>query len=1550
MADLHHPTEFDSFVANHVRKVLRKNETRQKMLETLESGQPFVEKVNFAVVVMLDISGYTALTSKLAKKGKVSSELVTKSVGEYLIKLIDIISYFQGDIVRFLGDALLVTFTPISDYEEDTLTILRSIQCCSQILRYYSKMEINLDIDRLPQQPDNNDFITQREDTVGSAVSSRPLWNARSTIKVRSGTSRSMRRSGDLRLHVGITAGPIARLFIGSPKDRMDYCVTGDCLEMLGSALDKAHAETLGIPLAFWETELWPRFRAGAGGSRESEWSLPFGFKVQDDVVVCENLGIEFLHTMSSFLILQEIGRLSNTTAPVRDSGFYEVEGCDFESCDKRVREFIEGQLFGSEINTSTFSTQKGKEGSIKSVYTLTRFINKAIVYKLSPGSESDKRRLTRRSTVNSTGSKLPTFQSEFRTITVLFVKFHQKLTAHMTNRVMVSLISILNQLGGVYQQCSVDDKGLSMLACFGLPPLASENVSACAVLAALRLSKSLELLDIQSSSISLATGEILFSVIGNNMRAEAGLLGDVVNVAARLLSVKAKQSKNYVVCDEATHSIAGGHFEYDDLGQYTFKGKEELVQVYAVKESNKMPENLAKDPSAKQHFGYNDERKILSDGLSEWLEGTKENFFCRAKKEDVLARHGSEKRIGSRRNTVSSFRMANASQDINSSWTITGNSTWNTAEISTFLKSIGESDDKLEALFHILKIDHGRKKKGQKENNLDLGELSSQLESIASKTLTFFQNFPSSRPILMIDDCQYIDSSSAQVLQFLISQACVKMCIFMFSRPLDNYPFAEAIGKIRSLPFVKRLSLRGLSENDIEKYIVWKLDVEDVVISPNLVSAIKERSKGNPIFVEFLVNIVAWRRERLQPIGNTSVMSFTFTTAELESLLSYDVAEAINVNFDKVHPDLQELLKVVSIFGMQFNLDDVSAVWTSNQTEKTLVQLMATYDKYSFLIPLNLNESEVQINVYAGVHYGFRHQTIMEAIYERIPYRFRSEMHCRIAAHFESSGSDHNNLPLLSYHYSRSSNIPKKIHYLEKLSFFYSESFSISECISTITQLTKFIDDNHDLIAANNEVAPILDGLRQADLYATMAWCYALQMSPLSLDCAQKSLAYLSEEWPRNDKMLKKATARAAIRLVKIWMRTRGGRKPDQRINLETSRILSLAYNAIREYSFWNASTSKFEYLVSIIRQTQIHLEKGEDYFLAGTLLRFAFALSWVAPSLSNIFTRRGKEISYKLPPLQLEKLKMLNHLFWIDSFRKGDYNAAHKFASDYVENRLKHRDSFSAYAGYYLVVLCEFHRGIMHSKMIFFQEMNDDLAALGMHEYIIWGSFALAIHGVHTGNLELASYWLERCKNGCSKIKAEQLHAGYLTAAAFFALATGNMQETLRLFREASHAYSTADRVTVGYFQTGTMLVFIVWVIIMPSTSGVLGVGSGYLSLHPESKELLLASLRDIRKTNKHLGKTLDIWPSYWSFQLGEAATRYISKNSGHAASVIKLALKDSRKTAPLADFLFVRTLVYGVYGRTAVDATDRAAAMADAQQSVADIDSGLLKAWLQ
>ncbi len=83
----------------------------QKILSALFiDTRPRIYEALDAVLLFADISGFTALTEKIATMGKEGSEEVTKIINQFFEPLIEIINKWGGDIYRFGGDAILSFF------------------------------------------------------------------------------------------------------------------------------------------------------------------------------------------------------------------------------------------------------------------------------------------------------------------------------------------------------------------------------------------------------------------------------------------------------------------------------------------------------------------------------------------------------------------------------------------------------------------------------------------------------------------------------------------------------------------------------------------------------------------------------------------------------------------------------------------------------------------------------------------------------------------------------------------------------------------------------------------------------------------------------------------------------------------------------------------------------------------------------------------------------------------------------------------------------------------------------------------------------------------------------------------------------------------------------------------------------------------------------------------------------------------------------------------------------------------------------------------------
>ena len=90
---------------------------------------PFAERFP-AVALFADISGFTALTERLAQQGLAGVEQISGLLNGYFGRLIDIIQDHGGDVIKFAGDALLAIWRPgAASQEAPADDILRAAQC-----------------------------------------------------------------------------------------------------------------------------------------------------------------------------------------------------------------------------------------------------------------------------------------------------------------------------------------------------------------------------------------------------------------------------------------------------------------------------------------------------------------------------------------------------------------------------------------------------------------------------------------------------------------------------------------------------------------------------------------------------------------------------------------------------------------------------------------------------------------------------------------------------------------------------------------------------------------------------------------------------------------------------------------------------------------------------------------------------------------------------------------------------------------------------------------------------------------------------------------------------------------------------------------------------------------------------------------------------------------------------------------------------------------------------------------------------------------------------
>jgi adenylate cyclase len=139
-----------------------------------------------------------------------------------------------------------------------------------------------------------------------------------------------------------------------------------------------------------------------------------------------------------------------------------------------------------------------------------------------------------------------------------------------------------------IYEEQGTIDKflGDGIMALFGIP-IRKKDSAISAVRAAWRMCESSKQpmyyqgsQYFMDSGFGITTGTLIAGHVGGRARHDFTVIGDVVNMAARLQGVTGEPD---VIIDQATYELVKNHFEVESLGRISVKGAPEPIQCYKV-------------------------------------------------------------------------------------------------------------------------------------------------------------------------------------------------------------------------------------------------------------------------------------------------------------------------------------------------------------------------------------------------------------------------------------------------------------------------------------------------------------------------------------------------------------------------------------------------------------------------------------------------------------------------------------------------------------------------------------------------------------------------------------------------------------------------------------------------------------------------------------------------------------------------------------------------------------------------------------------------------
>ncbi|KAJ3411241.1 hypothetical protein HDV05_002488 [Chytridiales sp. JEL 0842] len=883
---------------------------------------------------MIDISGYSKITSQLVLLGKVASELITGAVNEYFCKVISTVYTYGGDVVKFLGDAVLVSFSSKTSDESLQDMIQRAFMCCMDIMSSNSTITINLDSKGALGDYETIKLHRKITEYIKAATSDKTESLNPNIIT--------------LGAHAALTCGSeITHVIMGLSETRMDYSLQGPDILTLGALLDNSSVGDLAVDVRTM-SYLSPRL---------IESLQPFTKKHQTMIIINPAAATAGLGNTITDLYRQ------------RDSDFAQSE--------------IPGYI-PADLDMSGERLALCEEDQVD---ILSKFCNKSLLRQLVQSADQ-----------TSPSQSQIKFRGEFRKVSVVFAKLPASTSPETANKIFVEFVKSLEKWQGVLQQYAMDDKGQTLLGCFGLPPWTFEKDALHAWKAVTEFSINLEKMGMKETRIAIASGELLFTELGSSLRGDASLLGDVVNLAARLLSIS--ETSGTSVCDKATYEKIMQDVQLSHLGDFMVKGKTEAIPVYGIKRQTGV------NPEAPTFVsvGYGPERALLMEKYRDWRQD-RSGFVA------VI-----EGKSGSGKSTLLQSLVNTFTSDCMSHW-----------------------------------IRDGQESSTPKQDSL------TRKNAVKRLLVKLFKLMTNEHKIIFtFDDCQWMDIMSLEILQNIVAE-CPKICILFFTRPIESEH--EALQHIVSSPGTLHMKLRGLLLNETEQLIGQKLKrLKTVKVEPRLLKAMHEHCEGQPLYVDMLLGALQVESEESAvEITESGILQAKRWDLFEETVKNIQTAGPVIVQFDRLDNVFKDILRKASIFGKQyFNLSDVAnALELGSVDLKELIEIIARMDKYSFLAHHNGTESN-------DAEMYFRHSSVMTAVYESLPYEQRIEYHLKVAQYYERQmidNIDESLMTAVSHHYSRTSDLAKHVQYLENLAYgnllkcYYNEASNSLEKLIAIQQ-----------------------------------------------------------------------------------------------------------------------------------------------------------------------------------------------------------------------------------------------------------------------------------------------------------------------------------------------------------------------------------------------------------------------------------------------------------------------------------------------------------------
>lgn len=606
----------------------------------------------------------------------------------------------------------------------------------------------------------------------------------------------------------------------------------------------------------------------------------------------------------------------------------------------------------------------------------------------------------------------------------------------------------------GTLIDLNIGDKGSYIYINFGAPQTHEDNADRAAATALALLEQPPELAYIAPAQMGISQGRMRAGAYGGTHHRTYGVLGDEVNMAARLMMAA---QPGQILLSEAAQRSLGAAFALEKLPPIRVKGKDEPVSIFAL---TGVQQTSAADLAAPIYT-------LPMIGRQAELARVHAKLALAAAGRGQLVAVVGEAGIGKSRLVAEALHSATDTPFVryggecesfgtNSSYLVwqpiwSGilgiDSTWSQerqrhalqTQLSAINPTFAVRSPLLGAVLNLSIPDNAFTRA------LDPKLRKTLLEELLVACL---RARAQQQPLLIVlEACQWLDPLSYDLLEAIAQSVAELPVLLLCTLRLQEDATRARVERLQTLPLYTEVPLPPLATAEAEELMqrkVAQLLGDTVPLPPELLDRLTTQAEGNPFYLEELLTYLHYRGIDFQ------------NSTMLEEVELPDSLQRLTLSLLDQFSESQKItVKVASVIGRLFRAAWLHGVYPELGDPDRIRADLATLHQQELLA----RETPAPELVYR-----FRQVITQNVTYESLPHALKTVLHEQIGRFIEERYPDalDQYLDLLALHYDRSANREKQRFYLRRAGEAAQAAYANRAALDYFTRLLPLLHAEH--------------------------------------------------------------------------------------------------------------------------------------------------------------------------------------------------------------------------------------------------------------------------------------------------------------------------------------------------------------------------------------------------------------------------------------------------------------------------------------------------------